>query len=446
VNHGPYSRSEFSEKVSNIAPDIAAVLSIWPETYCHTLTECWATGLPVLGLDFGAVGDRIKHHNGGWLLDNNIEEIYSFLCDLLERSEEIDAKKTKVLEWQEGYGANNDIYQMASSYLTIYRKLLNRAPAVNDRRIAGLVMKGIYPDVPPTAYVRLVDQAKIISEDLRLETSFLSWQQIVRGELHGVEKVVIQRDAIPLQMVNIVIDCLKQLGIDYIYEIDDDLLSVPPSNDTSGVYKAYKPYFEMLLRNASSVRVSTPALQKRFSEFNANLNVFPNIINLDRWDPEGIASIDLGLNSSVLNIIYFGSRSHQDDLDFLIEVLDKLNSEAVIANLYVVGCGAFSQSEYIKRLSPAASRYDKFVEWLMAVRSNFDVGVAPLIDSHFSVHKSYLKAIEYHALDLAALCSNVRPYNEINMADYPNVVLVDNDLASWCDSLTKYALNKSEVN
>lgn len=51
VFHGSYDREDFADKVGVIKPHLGVVFSIWPETYCHTLTEMWSCGLPVLGFD-----------------------------------------------------------------------------------------------------------------------------------------------------------------------------------------------------------------------------------------------------------------------------------------------------------------------------------------------------------------------------------------------------------
>src|SRR3546814_14202891 len=71
IDHGPYQREQFAERVAAIQPHVAAILSICPETWCHTLTECWACGLPVFALDIGAVGERIRDPGGGWLVERD---------------------------------------------------------------------------------------------------------------------------------------------------------------------------------------------------------------------------------------------------------------------------------------------------------------------------------------------------------------------------------------
>lgn len=46
----------------------ALFLSVWPETYCYTLTEAWRAGLFAVGFDCGAVGERIAATGWGWRL------------------------------------------------------------------------------------------------------------------------------------------------------------------------------------------------------------------------------------------------------------------------------------------------------------------------------------------------------------------------------------------
>jgi hypothetical protein len=48
VNHGPYERGKFNDRVREIGPSFIGIFSVCPETYCHTLKEAWAAGVPVL--------------------------------------------------------------------------------------------------------------------------------------------------------------------------------------------------------------------------------------------------------------------------------------------------------------------------------------------------------------------------------------------------------------
>ena len=71
VLHGAYEREEVASKIKAIGPHLGAIFSIWGETYCHSLTELWACGVPVLTFDMGAIGERIRATGGGWLLPHD---------------------------------------------------------------------------------------------------------------------------------------------------------------------------------------------------------------------------------------------------------------------------------------------------------------------------------------------------------------------------------------
>ncbi|MDB5413561.1 MAG: hypothetical protein JWR10_1896 [Rubritepida sp.] len=124
--HGPYSREDFASRVRAIAPDLGAVLSLWPETHSHTLTELWAAGLSVLGLDLGAVGERIRAQGAGWLMpaDSSPEAVLDLLAGLGPAG--FSRRRLEVRAWQNGEGAARDTAAMAADYDRLYRELGRR--------------------------------------------------------------------------------------------------------------------------------------------------------------------------------------------------------------------------------------------------------------------------------------------------------------------------------
>ncbi|WP_341867589.1 glycosyltransferase [Marilutibacter alkalisoli] len=130
VDHGPYEREEFAERVAAIRPHIAAVLSIWPETWCHTLTECWSCGVPVLGIELGAVGERIGRHEGGWLLQPpaSAQALIEALVAIRESTPERVLKAGNVRRWQITHGRSDSTAAMAGQYVDIYRGLMLNGP------------------------------------------------------------------------------------------------------------------------------------------------------------------------------------------------------------------------------------------------------------------------------------------------------------------------------
>ena len=125
VVHGAYERADLARILREIGPTHGMVLSIWPETHCHTLTELWACGLPVIALDFGAIGERIREHGGGWLLPHGgVEGLYERLKTVCEDAHGYGERVRAVWRWQEGPGHHQDTAAMAAEYTAVYRRLL----------------------------------------------------------------------------------------------------------------------------------------------------------------------------------------------------------------------------------------------------------------------------------------------------------------------------------
>lgn len=124
VVHGPYLRDDFTSLIAQIRPHLGAVLSIWPETWCHTLTELWAAGLPVIGFDTGAVGERLRETQAGWLADDITAE--SVVLMLLKASEakEWQQAKRQLTQWQ--LSGQHSCSYMADNYWNFYQSILKR--------------------------------------------------------------------------------------------------------------------------------------------------------------------------------------------------------------------------------------------------------------------------------------------------------------------------------
>jgi GT2 family glycosyltransferase/glycosyltransferase involved in cell wall biosynthesis len=122
--HGEYDRARFRDIAEEISPHIGAVLSIWPETWCHTLTELWAAGLPVVAYDFGALGERLRAHGGGWLLsDTSPECTMRELARIAADPAGFQKALREVQTWQEGDGKINTCAKMADRYWSVYSEL-----------------------------------------------------------------------------------------------------------------------------------------------------------------------------------------------------------------------------------------------------------------------------------------------------------------------------------
>jgi glycosyltransferase involved in cell wall biosynthesis len=122
--HGPYERDSAIRLIEEVKPHLGAVLSLWPETYSHTLTELWSAGVPVLGFDLGAVGERIRETGGGWLLQETTPEaVHQALRRIAADTEGHAARTAAVEAWRQGEGRRHGTGAMATAYAALYARL-----------------------------------------------------------------------------------------------------------------------------------------------------------------------------------------------------------------------------------------------------------------------------------------------------------------------------------
>jgi glycosyltransferase involved in cell wall biosynthesis len=97
IYHGKYKREDFCKIVNGIKPSFIGIFSICPETYCHTLTEAWSCGVPVLVTKIGALEERVQKTGGGYLLDPNSPlNAYNEIIKLAESKEKYEEIQKRI--------------------------------------------------------------------------------------------------------------------------------------------------------------------------------------------------------------------------------------------------------------------------------------------------------------------------------------------------------------
>ena len=128
IHHGPYERDDFCNQVAKIKPSFIGLLTICSETYCHTLSEAWSCGVPVLASKIGALEERITKNGGGLFLDyqnplnayNEIIRIANSPNEYKKIAQEVDKITLKSTE------------EMAEEYNELYSQLLNKTILKHD--------------------------------------------------------------------------------------------------------------------------------------------------------------------------------------------------------------------------------------------------------------------------------------------------------------------------
>ncbi len=129
INHGQYKRGELPQLLIDNDIDLVCIFAPWPETYSYTLTESYMAKVPILTFDIGAVGDRVKKDNLGWVID-------------------FDVNSSKILEKIEEISNNNEEYKNKKDNFKTYKfKLLEEMLKYYDNLYEHIEIKKQLADV-----------------------------------------------------------------------------------------------------------------------------------------------------------------------------------------------------------------------------------------------------------------------------------------------------------
>ncbi len=117
---GIYSRGEINQLLLEYNIDLVCIFSIVSETFCYTLSEAYVNHIPVLTMDVGAVGERVRKLNCGWVVSPNIATL-----DLFQKMESILKNETAYNKIKENIqkGKHKSVAEMVQQYQEFYQKL-----------------------------------------------------------------------------------------------------------------------------------------------------------------------------------------------------------------------------------------------------------------------------------------------------------------------------------
>ena len=198
-----------------------------------------------------------------------------------------------------------------------------------------------------------------------------------------------------------------------------------------------------MLRESHAVWLSTPRLGEALGEIPAKITVIGNGLDERIWigEPETEP-----LRDEPLRILCMGTNTHNRDFAVIEPALTRLHETyADRVRIDIVGMTTRdSLAPGLNRIGPppsAGQSYPGFVNWLTSVRPRWHIGLAPLLDIPFNRAKSSIKTMDYAALGLAILASDVPAYRG-SLADGVAGRLVANDPRAWFAALEEMLRNQ----
>ncbi|HKL12881.1 MAG TPA: hypothetical protein VJ907_04670 [Halanaerobiales bacterium] len=243
-----------------------------------------------------------------------------------------------------------------------------------------------------------------------------------------------------------------------VYDIDDDIWTVPGVNPTQNISRKNKRQAEELMEQSDLITTSTPILKKRIE---------------DKMDTDKVVVCPNGVRDNfkgkekendILRIGWSGSVTHWGDLMLVLPALKELQEDYEF-KFYLQGiCSQPLIAEFYRyQLEINLGSEERFHKKAMEAREvlsemdfehipfyppemhpeimkdiNLDIGLCPLENNYFNAAKSNMKFYQYAWLGATTLASDVAPYNTEMEA------LVKNTKKDWKNKIEELIKNEKK--
>lgn len=206
----------------------------------------------------------------------------------------------------------------------------------------------------------------------------------------------------------------KKMNLKIIYDLDDDLWSVPTFNPAFKLMKAWLPGFEICAKMADLITVSTEHLKlmvrKALGKNCPRVEVIENAVDFD-WVRPVRKEYRKQRDGKVI-LGWAGTDTHSGDVDRVFSLLPQLLTEYPELEFELVGekmpkeLEAFGERVRQRYFVPIAEFASNWASW------QWDISLAPVAENEFNKSKSCIKQIEAAALKIPCVASRYGEYQK----------------------------------
>lgn len=306
---------------------------------------------------------------------------------------------------------------------------------------------------------RVVQPLTMLGEHTDAEVSLINlWDnEDVKAEKLDADIIIFPRVIDELMIP--VFESLQGIGKKIIVEYDDDLFNVSPFSPhykdhgiqnvittlddgteikcwTDGENIDLKRNFQKMeslikvIGAADMVTVTTPILAEAYAPYSNNVVSLPNCVDMDLWHSLPLKEDD------EIRLFWAGGSSHFEDLCVIQDVLPEIMKQYDNVKLVLMGM------RFDGALRKIPEDRIEFYQWVptpaypyKTAIINPTIGLIPLVDNEFNRRKSPIKWLEWSALGIPCVSSNVSPYKEIATEDN-GVFIENNNPRSWYEGIS----------
>jgi glycosyltransferase involved in cell wall biosynthesis len=285
----------------------------------------------------------------------------------------------------------------------------------------------------PSAEISIIRPFNYLQKKKRIRWQLVLENDFTAGLLSGVDLVVFHRNCRPNCLG--ILQAVKEAGIPVLYELDDHYLAMPedlPIGRYMRMPQIVKT-LETLLRSADLVKVGSPELIPFARERNPQVVSHPYAVDA------GVFRNLQKIPHRQLVIGYAGSVNHGRDLALIAGVIPRISREFPRLKWEFIGClpagVAPGPNLVFSRFLP---NYQEFLVTLY--RRNWDIGLAPLLDTVYNRCKTDNKFREYGACGIAGIYSAIPPY-AASVRHEITGLLTENTEDAWYQAVKRLILD-----
>ena len=430
---GRYKETDLPALIRSVRPHVLWFPASWPETYSYTITAGIETGLPIVASRLGALPERLAGRALTWLVEPSLDTALWLGA--------FEAVRVALRAPPPAPGARTPVADFyAESYLA--------APAVRragpiDLRRPGRTSVLVIPErfnngaLTPCAYIRLIlplDRAgagglvDIVTADA------------VSATRYRADIIATQRYAVPDEAsADALAAHARETGTALYYDLDDDLLNIPKNHPDAKALRPKAKTVRRMLRHADRVLVSTPVLAASLRGHRDDAVVVANALDERLWGQVQPPRRS-GLHQGPVRILCMGTATHDADFAMIEPALARV-VDAFGGRVQIDMLGFSSRPKlppWVRRLGlppTASASYPGFVNWIVQ-QPAWDIGLVPLADNAFNRCKSPIKTLDFAALGLALLASDVAVYRG-SVADGAGGMLIPNTEDAWYQAVCR---------
>lgn len=426
---GPYRHADLARLIARVRPHVIWFPAQWPETFSYTLSAAIDAGLPIVASDIGAFPERLAGRPLTWLVQPSAppDEWLAVFAEL-----RATLMKQRALPRGRPRAVVPDFYRQ--DYLAGAARRPGRDGLIDLRRPDRQTLV-VIPErldngaLSPCAFIRLLLPLDHPDAGAGIDVVVASPDEALR---YRADALVTQRYAVPdAEAAEALLGHAARTGMPFVYDLDDDLVNIPGEHPEAGVLQPRSPVVARLVRGADALLVSTPGLKTRLAPLRRDAVLVPNGLDERLWS--AAAPVSAAPRRDPVRILLMGTATHDADLAATNQALEAVcDTFGDRVSIEIIGMTAGDLPPWAERVvvpPTGGQSYPAFVNWI-AGQPAWHIGIAPLADTAFNTSKSAIKTMDYGALGLAVLASDVPAYRG-SLADGSGGQLVRNDPRAW---------------